>query len=634
MTSSSFVDEGTLPPSEDDWIAGSSVLNTADLLTQETDTGDVLLVNKSKNVVLKKSSGGDQSFASKMKQTSWLVILNAILDSFTVSYNFIKFLFDLIFANSQKSSADALHEWMLTSVGIALAATEAVTFAIFSVFGNYFDDKDKTSWKYFFVWAWPYIRDVVKVAKNTKSGISTSIKVANQLFETDVNFLVLPLSLILGSLGAVQRIWMRRMRSWRKDMMKANDKILEEIEQLQVINDRVVAEFRERMKRHRQAESEKHLALLAAAYGGAIDSLYLFVGIFSIAMPAWPALVVTTAFCGIYSLACVLGRMYEEYAYQRDLEITEAKNELALLRREQGEAMHLSFLQLQEISMQLAQGNRDPELIGQQQGIAAKLMEYIETFNDKHSQLQNMLSLSNTSAFLAGLRDGLSAYGALVSSMFCLSTILFLTGVTFPAALLVASISSGLVLLAGFITNSMVTHYLHRKQLEADHSQSTERLSRILGVLENVKQGVPEVQPLPEEDSWQFLSDEVCSSPQFRFQEWFEVIRSLFSGPPKGLKFIEQVLNSLQEPDENGHYKDTPVMMVFAAVFAVLYALSLAISAYIKQFNKVIARPEKQDQATEKTSSSPHAFFSRRRVINTDDEVQDLEARFATPAAA
>ena len=87
-------------------------------------------------------------------------------------------------------------------------------------------------------------------------------------------------------------------------------------------------------KRKEQSDFLNNWALMGAAYGGIVDGLYLYMGALALAALSAPACLVMTICSLIFSLMCVIVRVYEEYDYQRQFHGTQVKIELALCARE------------------------------------------------------------------------------------------------------------------------------------------------------------------------------------------------------------------------------------------------------------------------------------------------------------
>ncbi len=80
--------------------------------------------------------------AKRLHESRWIYGLYGALDGLSKSFSMLKYFFDAYYANSPLNSADVLHDWSLTSEGIAVMVVESVAFITFSVMGNLYDEDD------------------------------------------------------------------------------------------------------------------------------------------------------------------------------------------------------------------------------------------------------------------------------------------------------------------------------------------------------------------------------------------------------------------------------------------------------------------------------------------------------------
>lgn len=557
----------------------------------------------------------NKPWAQQLHELGYVYALYGALDGLSISYSTLKYFFDIYLNNSDRSSSDVMHEWMLTPAGIAIAATESITIIGFSLMASLFDNgKDDNNFKKFIVILWPYMRDTLKALKNSYKGIRTTFQVINLLGGLELNYLMVPTALLLGGLSVVNRLLFRYMLEQRKTMMKSNALLLGKIQQAESITIQEYNDFREQIQK--QNTYVQKAALLSAAYGGVVDSLYLYIGVLGLCSLAWPALVAMTVFCVIYSVACIATRIYDEYDNQRKLAIIQAKIELELYTKLHGVRMQAVFARLQEISKEIASDNKTEELLKEQHDLAKEIGGYIKEFSAKRAHLQSLTTLSPLSAFLAGTKNGLAAYGVLTSILFAVATILVFTSTAFPPALLITCVAVGFAMLLGFIAHSLYHNYKHRAKQELSTAKPYDRLWDMLKVLKDVNQSRM-TEDMSEEVK--IIIGEglaVDPSPQFFFQEWFEVIRSFFSGLGKGPKSVDYALNPLQQPDGDGHYRESTVMIFLSILMAGVYACALALRAYARGFG----RPP-IDQAILPAKNTE----SELKVVKTDyDDLDEL----------
>lgn len=296
-----------------------------------------------------------------------------------------------------------------------------------------------------------------------------------------------------------------------------------------------------------------------------------------------------SVFCVIYSLCCIATRIYEEYDYQRKLHITQAKIELALYSKENAAQMQIDFKRLSEISKIIAKSGGTDELLMEQTTLAANIIEKIQQFTEKRAHLQSLMTLSTPEAILVGMKNGLAAYGALTSVMFAIATVITLASSTFPPAFLIACISVGLMLLIGFIAHSVIHNYRHCKKQEENEEvfKPYDGLWNMLRILKEVKTAPPPTEEL-EIDVKTVIGDGMVidASPQFFFQEWFEVVRSFFSGLGKGTKTVDFTMNPLQEAGDDGHYHETPIMLGLSVITSLVYASALSLRSHARAFGR------------------------------------------------
>lgn len=342
----------------------------------------------------------------------------------------------------------------------------------------------------------------------------------------------------------------------------------------------------EAFRKRKQGQSpefqrRQKLAYLGAAYGGFVDGLYLYMGALSLAALTPSAFMVMTAFCVIFSLSSIVTRVYEEYFFQQKLSATQAKIDLMLC----GKELESMFTTLQRLSNPLLTLVR-PGLENEQKALVRKIEEKNKDLERIRDTLRLQITLSKTSAALAGLRDGLYAYGVISSVMFAVATIGVIFMTPFPAAFLIAGMSAGIACLIGLIAHSMIHTYFH--QPEQKKHETAENL-KLLVFWANLKNKTEEV--LQEARNPKNVKDAIRGgmvvdpSPQFFFQEWFEVARSFFSGLAKGQKSVDFVL-PLQESEAQGHYHETPVMFWATLISASFYAGVLALRAFARGFGR------------------------------------------------
>ncbi|MBA2710808.1 MAG: hypothetical protein H0U57_09480 [Tatlockia sp.] len=562
-----------------------------------------------------------RKMAKKMHNLGVIYIFYGALDGLSLSYSMIKYLFDLHLADSKLSSSDEMHEWLVSPLGAVLAASSSIFLVGFSMLANHFDDDDKDIIKSLIATYWPYLRDLMKGLKNAYKGLKSTLQVAELLGGMSLKHLIFPIGITLGILSALNRIWLRWMVSQRKEMMKDNAQLLNYFQKSENLS---LEDLNYELTKIKTQTTElRALALFCAAYGGVIDGLYLYIGVLGLCSLTPPTLIAMAVFCTIYFAACIMTRVYEEYDFQQKLLISQAKIELAY----EGKKIELLFENLQISFSQLADNPLDSHLLSEQEKALYFCEEAVAAFKVKQDKLRSLTSSSYTIAFLMGTRNGLAAYGALASILFVVGIVVS----SFPPALLISIIVLGMSLLIGFIVHALITNYFQecakqekRKQdLGIETQLNKKTFADLEKLLKNTGQEVKDLKP--EEIKTAILDGMVVDpSPQFFFQEWFEVIRSFFTGLNKGVKAIDLTLNPLETPGADGHYHETSIMVGFMVVSACVHALTLALRALSRGFGRksIDAVPLASDDEIElKTFSSSGTGYEDL----DEDEFQPIE---------
>lgn len=531
----------------------------------------------------------------------------AVLDSLSSSYSMFKYFFDIFVPNSD---SDSMHEAMMTPGGIIAITAESLFLVSFSALAVKFDNEKEESYKKFIATAWPYFRDVIKGLKNAYKGWRSAVVAASLIGGIDLKYLIAPIGLILGVLAAANRFWLRHMVEERKTMMTNNAKLRNEIKNLLTLTPEESNFFFHQIKK--QSEVTRILAFLSVAAGGFLDGLYLYVGVLGLAVLS-PAMLSSMAYiCVFYTLACMITRVYEEYDFQVRLCITQTKCKLEINAKVM-ETTYIKFLALQE------KPNKTITELNELKILKEDIYSLLDEFEVHRKVLSQQSTQTYFTAILLGIKNGLYAYGALASILFLSASLLSFYGVLFPPALIVISVTLGLLFMATFLVHSLVMNYQHLNK----EKTSVERPYDQLIDMKNKIHKNQEIDELPEEDSFrQSVNDglKVDSSPQFFFQEWFEVLRSIFSGLGKGQKFVDFAANPLQEPDEHGHYHDSKIMYVLSLFSALLFGATLGLRALTRGFGRVPLGQQQEQPA--KTADSGQILLQTKPPATSTTEIE------------
>lgn len=543
-----------------------------------------------------------QALAEKLHKDRSIYYFYAGVDSASSSCSMFKYYCDLFASNN---TPDGMHDMMQTAGGTVGISIEAIFLIGFSVLACHFEDEEDPLKKEIATY-WPYFRDVIKGLKNAHKGWRSFLQALSFFSGTNLLFLVVPVGLGLGVLAAMNRVWLRQMVDKRKKMMDANDELIKDIKSQVFLREEERKSYLKRLQF--QTNEERMKAFFGVSFGGLVDGLYLYVGVLGLAIISNPAFIAMVVLCSIYTVGCILSRLYEEFDFQQRLLITHTKCHLALNAIE----LNTSFSLLLQALI-----DQDAEQVD---ALKTEVFDLINEFEKHRLQYIEHSTRSYLTATLLGIKNGLFAYGALTSILFLLSSILLMASATFPPALLIFAVSTGIVFILGFVAYGLSSKYLHGKKVASDAERPYNLLLQMKDKLDDDNQAE---QLLQIQDFRAAITDGLSfkSTPQLYFQEWFEVIRSFFSGIAKGQKFADFAGNSFQEVGADGHYHDTKFMYVIALANAIFFAIVLALRALTRGFGKPPRKQSKIDDIELKDLKTTHELSSSDEL----EEESDLE---------
>ncbi len=575
MTSNSEEQQGSPPPENLTLpLAIASRLDAQPLLLKNLNEKKVTLEKKTTHETFNIIDALSPKNLDKNK--SIYQIFN-ILDAINCNQSFIKYCRDISNLNNNN---DLMHDFMLTPGGIIAIVSGSIILAAYAYFacGDSKDDEVKQ----FLFNTWPYIRDVIKALKNAFKGFRSTAQLIQLLGGADLQNLIIPVSLGLGIAAAINRIFIRHMQKSRQDMMINNANTISKIMEDKITQEKYI-HYLGPEKCQRQSPALRALAYLSVAIGGMIDSLYLYIGFVAITPLSTPLLITMAAFCLFYSLGCVVTRIYEEYEYQLRLLATHSQIHLALITKE----LQSTYIELLNNRLN---DNSDPL---QNIQLQKRVYDLIIQFEATRKKIHQQTNYTYFSAMLLGLKHGLFAYGALASVVFLVAAILALSSTAFPPALLISCVALGAVFIAVFISHSLIANYLYLNKEKTKKNPAYDELMKMKEHLQNIEKNASgtmlELSMFVKPSSFrEAINAELTidASPRYFFPEWFEAIRSFFSGLGKGQKFVDYAFNYLQVKDENGHYRDTPGMFVLCAISAVIFGIILCLRALAKGLGK------------------------------------------------
>jgi hypothetical protein len=499
----------------------------------------------------------------------------AVLDSLSSSYSMFKYGFDIGIGGT----TDHMHDFMISPAGIAGITLESVFLVSFSFLACHFDGEEEGTYNKRIADAWPYFRDVMKALKNAYKGWRSTAIALDLLGVADYKASIIPASIFLGVLAIANRYLMRSITEPRKKMMNMNKTTLAKFIKLSSLT----AEEKEAQLAltpiQYQTDASRRLGFLGSAIAGVVDGLYLYAGVLTLSPLAPPLLIAMASLCAVYTLACIITRLYEEYDFQLRLVILQTKCHFVMETKQ----LQTSYAELLLLDQQLS---KTPEELLKVQELRQDLCKLIEQYDERYQLLKKQSNHTYFTSFLLGIKTGLHAYGALSSVLFLASSFLAMGGVTVPPLVIAITVSLGLVFIIGALIRTLGTHYQYLRSQENLDAQHPHQQLFVL------KQSLEDKAQPPHLLTMKQLNDElkkslsVHSTPASLDQETFEVFRSFFSGLGKGQKFVDFSGNPLQEIGEDGHYHDTPVMYLLGSLSALLFAFILALRALARGFGR------------------------------------------------
>lgn len=539
-----------------------------------------------------RSAPVDDSFGAHVKNAAqWLHSARyiyhsfAILDSLSSSYTMFKYFFDILVPTNDPT---VLHDYIITPEGIAAIVIETVFLVGFSYLASLFDVEDEEEkaklnmYQIMIVAAWPFCRDLIKGLKNAYKGFRSAVQVIGLFASLSLNFLIIPVGVTLGILAAVNRLMLRDIIERRKVMKKENENLLYEI-----MNDPSVMELAEGAVKF-QKKPERYRGFVGAAIGGIFDGLYMYMGVLLLCALSPQVLIFLSAVCIIYTLSCIVVRIFEEHVFQMEIVVLQTKCEFNLVAKKI-KAKHAELIKLTNDTTD------DLKKINQ---LKEQLCELTDEFDTLRSMLIEQTRRTYGGAFLVGLKDGLFAYSALSSAIFVVVTILSLCSIACPPLLLMITVPIGLVFLAGFIINALVEHRNNLREQAQDIDNTYDSLMALKRIYDDNNEEKVCIVDDPDyiDDIKTGLNiNETTKSP---YPDSFEIGRSFFSGITKGQRWVEFAGNSLQVQDAGGQYRDSPILLGLVSISSAVFAVVLALRAFAKGFGKAPNKNENEGQAT------------------------------------
>lgn len=298
-------------------------------------------------------------FAVRLDANRFIYVLFAFT-SVSDARNIFSYVFEAM--NDGKTlPSDKMHLWLMTPIGVAIAVIETVFLMLIAILGSYFKETDKNPIKRTLAIAWPYIRESIKGVKNGYKGARSLVFFGITFGAPTIlmSSMLLPLGLSLGFAYLASRVWYRSMCSERKKMQSANDylslwlqendikKKEEELEKnlllkqnlqklvdekkIKNLTDAISGEVLANLIQYKQPLGLRIKSYFSAAFNGSLDGMYLYAGLYALCYLSPPLAILVNVIAIFYVTLSIIKNVYEEFCFQRKLEISAYKAEKKIL---------------------------------------------------------------------------------------------------------------------------------------------------------------------------------------------------------------------------------------------------------------------------------------------------------------
>jgi hypothetical protein len=498
-------------------------------------------------------------FAKKVHDFGYIYSIYALLDAEILAYVSLKHVFD-VFAG--KNSADAMRVFLSSPTGILTASVESIGLISLSLLASSTDDKDPRPYRQAITALWPYFRNVISELKNTNKGVRNTLKIAALLHETNLNHLMMPVGILVSVTSGLNRIWFQSVQDERKALSNVF-KTLNGFVKVKIKDHPTAADLVD----YRQAldayagqisvgiDSKLKKLYLSAAYNGIMEALAYHIAPLALMAFTSPAFIPVASMCLVLSAAAITSRIFEEYEYQRGLQLETLAIKIQIKQRE----------------LELLKAQLSPDKAGVSEAIAAQYEELFpeilrlrDEFNAKAAGMVNYA--------LRGVKSGLAAY-AVVAKTLVISLMFFST---VPIALLVSSAAIGIALLVGFTLYSLSNYFKKQAQVK-ENSKLNEEATSEDSTYDQATQILTEL----------LEAHTRGSKPGSSFYTgWFDIARAFFSGFNKGQKLIGYILAiSFLESSLHSDLHDNPIVLITSPILGVFCSIVFSLRVYARNFS-------------------------------------------------
>ncbi|WP_019216642.1 hypothetical protein [Legionella tunisiensis] len=531
-------------------------------------------------------------FARKVHDFGYIYTLYAFLDAEILAYTGLKSFSDLFASN--KGSANPLRDWLLTPTGIAVASAESAAFIGLSLLANKTEKDDPRAYRQAIMVLWPYCRNVISELKNANKGVRNVLKVAALFHETNLKSMMMPAGVLVGTASVLNRIWFRGVQDQRKALKDNFKKLLKEIAVLELkesdkVDINALKERKDALKEYydkipHEINAQLRYAYLSAAYNGMIEGLAYYIAPLALMSFTSPAFIPVASVCMVLSAAALTARIYEEYEYQRGLELETLGVKLQLKRRE------LDILGAQsDILKRTMTTQTDQNALTLQ--YAELSQEIIDLGIEVNAKTAGMVNHA-----LRGVKNGLAIYAVITKML--MTSLMFVS--TVPTALLLSNAVIAVSLLVGSTAYSLLQYYKELSKVQENPNQTHIALEDAYSKANRILADLIEAHTMAATPGTGF------------YTEWLDVVRAFFSGLGKGQKLIGYILTiSFLEVSLHNDFQDKPIVLKTSVALGIFCSVVLSLRVYAINFG---------------SKASPENTEANEEVLEELEFLTDLEA--------
>lgn len=330
---------------------------------------------------------------------------------------------------------------------------------------------------------------------------------------------------------------------------------------------------------------------LSVILSALIDGSYFYFGVIFMAIFNPAAFIAMIAMAATMMMVCLVGRIYEEYCYQKAFKISQCEIDLNIKKTE----TNILNREIEKIIQNINEENyEDSEK--RLQDLLSEFREAILEYANQQKKLESQIRISGTEAFLKGLRNGLSTQGVISALMFVGVTIMVLTGTTCPPAFIISMMVIGFAVLIRSVYRYMESYYVYKKN---DVELPQPKIPKIN--CENIDTMISSFYTLKETKIT--IEEQLITKPPNLFEEEYsEVVRLACSAFTKAENNFGQCL--LGEPRHGEEWWITLTSLIFSGGMAVIFS--------IRGIHKMFSTPDENPNVVPNKEIKPSTNYTSK----------------------